>query len=135
MFTQELTKFLESKADIVKKVNNYFKHKPLSTKEVEESKQMKKMLEKKSRDKNSSEEDKSLACKALRHHNYLLKEHNVKTLKTKKKNTRPTSSSLPKLSQTGHTAKILSAQPFHVIAQTVFIKQHILHQSQLKKVI
>ena len=64
LFTQELTKFLESKADIVKKVNNYFRHKPPSTKELEESKQMKKMLEMKSRDKNSSEEEKVLPVRS-----------------------------------------------------------------------
>ena len=59
-------------------VKEYFKHKQLSTKDLDEAKLIKKKLEKQSRDANSSEIDKSIACQALRHHNFLVKEQRTK---------------------------------------------------------
>ena len=74
IFTTELACFLESKNDIMKEVNSHFRHKPLSSRKVDEAKLLKNKLEKKSKESNSSAADKSLACQALRHHNYILKE-------------------------------------------------------------
>ena len=80
MFTTELAHFLESKTDIVKEVNSHFRHKSLSSRKLffsrklDEAKLLKNKLEKKAKESNSSAADKALACQALRHHNYILKE-------------------------------------------------------------
>ena len=74
MFNNMLTKFLETKPTLVKEVKSFYKHKPTSMKKLEDAKKLKILLEKKARQKDATDEDKSLACQALRHYDYLLKE-------------------------------------------------------------
>ena len=78
LFNSMLTSFLETKPNLVKEVKTFYKHKPESMKDLEDAKQLKICLEKKARQKNATVEDKSLACQALRHYDYLLKERQSK---------------------------------------------------------
>ena len=79
LFTTELAKFIESKSELQHEVKEYFKHKPISTKNIDEAKVIKNKLEKISKNHAESDTKKSLSCKALRNHNYLVKEQRVKS--------------------------------------------------------
>ena len=78
-FNEMLTKYLESKPNLVKEVKNFFKHNPKSIKGIADAKKLKRELEKKARKSNSTDEDKSLACQALRHYDFLVKEQTSKS--------------------------------------------------------
>ena len=73
-FNNMLTKYLETKPNLVKEVKTFFKHNPKSMKNINDAKLLKTKLEKKARQTNATEEDRSMACQALRHYNFLLKE-------------------------------------------------------------
>ena len=69
-----LTTFLESKTDVVKEVNTFYKHKPNALKNLENAKKLKNELEKKARQKDATAEDRMVSSQALKHYSYLLKE-------------------------------------------------------------
>ena len=74
-----LSTFLESKSEVRKKnVNIFYKHDPKLTKNLNEAKKLKQKLEKIARQPDSTHEDKSRSCEALRHYNYILKEKKIK---------------------------------------------------------
>ena len=75
MFTNKLSEFLESKPDIIKEVNKFYKHKPKSTKDLDDARKLKNSLLKEAKKKGATEEDKSTACGALRQYDHILKEH------------------------------------------------------------
>ena len=77
-FNKTLSDFLESKEEIRKETAKFFKHKPKSTKDIDQARQIKNKLRKIANKKGSTNEDKSEACKALRHYEYLLEQENRK---------------------------------------------------------
>ena len=77
-FNQMLTEFLRSKPGVIKEVKTYFKHKPESTKSLDEAKKLKNYPRKKAKEPQANKEDKSNACEALRYYNIMLKKHNEK---------------------------------------------------------
>ena len=77
-FNHILSTFLETKPEVIKEVKEYFKHNPKTNKEIKEAKKLKTNLGKKARQKEATIEDKELACEALRHYDFLLKEQKLK---------------------------------------------------------
>ena len=77
-FNNMLSSFLETKPEVVKDVKQFFKHNPRTEKEIKEAKKLKIDSEKKARQKEATQEEKKLACDALRHYDYLLKEQKLK---------------------------------------------------------
>ena len=73
-----LTSFLASKPNILKEVKTYFRHKPSSMTNLNDARKLKIELEKISRQKGATIEDKVVASEALRHYNYLLKQNREK---------------------------------------------------------
>ena len=69
-----LTEFLESKTEIVKEVNTFYKHTPNAFNDLENAKKLKIELEKKTRHKDATPDDRIAASQALKHYSYLLKE-------------------------------------------------------------
>ena len=78
-FNSMLTKYLETKPNLVKEVKTFFKHNPKSLKNIIHAKKLKIDLEKKARQNGATEEDKSQACQALRHYAFLQKEQQSKS--------------------------------------------------------
>ena len=74
MFNNDLNNFLKSKPDIIHEVKTFYKHNKKFINNLEEAKKLKILREKKSRQNNATPEDRSLACEALRHYDFLLKE-------------------------------------------------------------
>ena len=75
-FNQKLSEFLETKEEIKKEIKQFFKHKPKSSKDIDEARKLKNKLRKLAKKKCATAQDKSVACKALRHYEYLLGEQN-----------------------------------------------------------
>ena len=73
-FNSLLTNFLGSKPNVVKQVKTFYKHKPSSMKNINDAQKLKIDLEKKTRQKSATQEDKVLAAEALRHYSFILKE-------------------------------------------------------------
>ena len=73
-FNSLLTNFLGSKPNLVKQVKTFYKHKPSSMKNINDAQKLKIELEKKTRQKSATQEDKVLAAEALRHYSFILKE-------------------------------------------------------------
>ena len=78
IFNMHLTQFLESKPNLLHEVKPFYKHKPESMRDINDAEKLKTSLDKKAKQKGATEEDKSLACQALRHYNYLLQEESKK---------------------------------------------------------
>jgi len=77
-FNQMLFDFLKEREEVKKEAAKFFKHKAKSTKEIYEARKVKNKLKKTSKKKGATDEDKSDACKALRHYEYLLEEKETK---------------------------------------------------------
>ena len=71
MFNNDLNNFLKSKPDIIHEVKTFYKHNKKFINNLEEAKKLKILREKKSRQNNATPEDRSLACEALRHYDFL----------------------------------------------------------------
>ena len=134
-FNDMLTKFLETKPNLVKEVKTFFKHNPKSLKDLTEAKKLKIELEKEARKPNATHEEKSLACQALRHYNFLLKEQTSKTeTEDIKQQEKAYSRNFHKLESKLQMDVLVSfqfVQPFHVIRQTCFIKKNTPQKFQL----
>ena len=61
-----MAKFLESKTEIVKEVNTFYKHKPNALKDLENAKKLKNELEKKVRQGDTTAEDRVVASQAIK---------------------------------------------------------------------
>jgi len=77
-FNQMLFDFLKEREEVKKEAAKFVKHKAKSTKEIYEARKVKNKLKKTSKKKGATDEDKSDACKALRHYEYLLEEKETK---------------------------------------------------------
>ena len=73
-----LTTFLTSKPNLLREVKTYFRHKPSSMSNLNDARKLKNELEKKSRQKGATVEDKIVASQALKHYNFLLKQNKDK---------------------------------------------------------
>ena len=79
LFNKRLTEFLESKPNLLHEVKTFYKHKPESMKDINDARKLKTSLNKKAKQIGATKEDKSLACQAHRHYNFLLNEQKNKS--------------------------------------------------------
>ena len=73
-----LTSFLASKPNLLREVKTFFRHKPSALTNLKDARKLKNELEKKSRQKNATVEDKVVASEALKHYNFILKQNKGK---------------------------------------------------------